>query len=83
VPAIGGSGLTSSITSPIIQTILSAFGIGDLKDLVQRVALIMLGTALLLIGIFKFTEPGKAVIEKITVQPEEAAKVASAAAVVA
>jgi Transglycosylase SLT domain len=46
----------ASITSGIMDTILSAFGLPSMKDLIERLGLILLGAALVILGISIFTK---------------------------
>jgi hypothetical protein len=52
-PLIGGaaSGAVGSAINDIASGLLSALGVGTIKELVQRTALILLGVALLLVGL--------------------------------
>lgn len=68
--AVGGA--ISSVGNSLIQSFFSALGIPSLKDLFQRLGLILLGVALILVGISIVTK----------VQPMDVAKKAAGAGAV-
>lgn len=57
IPGVGGISV-SGVTSGIINTVLKMLGIGSLKDLWERLGLIILGFALVMLGIHLLASGG-------------------------
>jgi len=57
LPSIGGISI-SGVTSGIINTVLKMLGLGSMKDLVERLGLIILGFALVILGIHLLSSGG-------------------------
>lgn len=57
IPGIGGISI-SGVTSGIINTVLKMLGLGSMKDLFERLGLIILGFALVMLGIHLLSSGG-------------------------
>jgi Transglycosylase SLT domain len=75
-PATGTSGsATQAAAIDPLQTLLSALGMTDMKDVLERGALILLGAVFIVVAFIKFTDTGQA----MTSRAKSAAKVATVA----
>jgi hypothetical protein len=68
IPGLGGLSV-SGITSGFVNTVLKMLGLGDLKDMMQRLGLIILGFTLVIVGIHLLASGGNGV--NITTTSEE------------
>lgn len=61
ITSVGGA--VSGATGGVFDALVNALGVSDVKDLAERAALILLGTVLLVIGLFRFVGRDKALIK--------------------
>lgn len=61
IPGLGGISI-SGVTSGIINTVLKMLGLSDLKDMAQRLGLIILGFVLVIVGIHILSSGSKTTI---------------------
>lgn len=76
-PAPSGGGLfdTSHIGADLVNGLLSMLGVGDAKDFLERAGLVLLGLALLLVGLWKIADPNGTKTKKAVKTTAEVAAV--------